>query len=62
MVVNSIVYRNGERGEVIDPENISDVINEPDAFVWLGLYQPDPPFMKKMQESSACMNWRSRMH
>ena len=43
MVVNSIVYRNGERGEVIDPENISDVINEPDAFVWLGLYQPDPP-------------------
>ena len=50
MVVNSIVYRNGERGEVIDPENVSAVINEPDAFVWLRLYQPDPPFMKKMQE------------
>ncbi|URQ61698.1 magnesium and cobalt transport protein CorA [Pantoea alhagi] len=50
MVVNSIVYRNGERGEVIAPENISDIINEPDAFIWLGLYQPDPPFMKQMQE------------
>lgn len=50
MVVNSIVYRNGKRGEVIAPENISDVINDEDAFVWLGLYQPDPPFMKKMQE------------
>ncbi|GLR10282.1 magnesium and cobalt transport protein CorA [Mixta theicola] len=50
MVVNSIVYRNGEREEVIVPENISGVLNEPDTFIWLGLYQPDPPFMKKMQE------------
>lgn len=50
MVVNSIVYRNGERGEVIDAEKIGEVMDEPDTFIWLGLYQPDPPFMKKMQE------------
>jgi magnesium transporter len=49
MVVNSIVYRNGERGEVIDAEKIGEVMDEPDTFIWLGLYQPDPPFMKKMQ-------------
>lgn len=50
MIINSMVYRPGRQDEVVDMEDISEVIKEPDAFVWLGLYQPEPDFMYKVQE------------
>lgn len=50
MVVNSVVYRAGKRGEEIKIEDISEAIHEPDNYVWLGLYEPDEPFMQKIQQ------------
>ncbi|MCK1970097.1 magnesium and cobalt transport protein CorA [Franconibacter sp. IITDAS19] len=50
MIVNSMVYRPGGEFEVINVEDISDALKSPDNFVWLGLWQPDPPFMQNMQE------------
>ena len=50
MIVNSMVYRSGRAGEVVNVDDISEVIKEPDAFIWLGLWQPEPEFMYKVQE------------
>lgn len=50
MIINSMVYRPGRQNEVVDMDDISEVIKEPEAFVWLGLWQPKPDFMYKVQE------------
>lgn len=50
MIVSSRVYRPGCAGEEVDVEKISEVIKQPDAFIWLGLWQPDPAFMEKIKE------------
>lgn len=50
MIVNSMVYRSGRAAEVVDIDDISEVIQENDAFIWLGLWQPEPAFMYKVQE------------
>jgi len=50
MIVNSMVYRPGCAGEAVDIEDISEVIQDTDAFIWLGLWQPEPAFMYKVQE------------
>ncbi|WP_409076407.1 magnesium and cobalt transport protein CorA (plasmid) [Pantoea sp. C3] len=50
MIVNSMVYRSGRAAEAVDIEDISEVIQETDAFIWLGLWQPEPAFMYKVQE------------
>lgn len=34
----------------ITVDDISEVVKEPDAFVWLGIWQPDEPFLRKIQE------------
>ncbi|WP_411705946.1 magnesium/cobalt transporter CorA [Edaphovirga cremea] len=50
MIVNSMVYRTGSHGESINVDDISEIIHEKDAFIWLGLWQPEPSFMYKVQE------------
>lgn len=50
MIVNCMVYRPGQAGQELDIEKISDVLAEPDAFIWLGLYQPEEGFMHKIQD------------
>lgn len=50
MIVNSMVYRPGCAGKAVDIEDISEIIQETDAFIWLGLWQPEPTFMYKLQE------------
>lgn len=50
MIVNSMVYRSGCAGKAVDIEDISEIIQETDAFIWLGLWQPEPAFMYKLQE------------
>ncbi|MCU9953988.1 MULTISPECIES: magnesium and cobalt transport protein CorA [Burkholderia] len=50
MVVNSVAYRAGMRLGEITVDDISEVVKEPDAFVWLGIWQPDEPFLRKIQE------------
>ena len=51
MVVNCIAYRkDGSRIGDIGLDAISDVLAEPDTFVWVGLHEPDEPLLEKLQE------------
>src|SRR6201991_5367706 len=51
MVVNCVAYRNnGERIGDISIDAISDVLKEPDPFVWVGLHEPDEKLLLKLQE------------
>jgi magnesium transporter len=49
-IVNSVAYRSGARIGEVEIEAISDVIQEPGAFVWLGLHEPPLPLLRKIQE------------
>ncbi|MBN3780402.1 magnesium/cobalt transporter CorA [Burkholderia sp. Ac-20345] len=53
MVINSVAYRAGKRLGEVTVDDISEVVKEPDAFVWLGIWQPDEPFLRKVQEEFA---------
>ncbi|WP_266159086.1 magnesium and cobalt transport protein CorA [Dyella silvatica] len=51
MVVNCVAYRfNGQRIGDISLDAISDVLKEPDTFVWVGLHEPDESLLLKLQE------------
>ena len=51
MVVNCIAYkRDGSRIGEISLDAISDVLAQPDTFVWVGLHEPDEPLLLKLQE------------
>jgi len=49
-VVNCSVYRKGKKLYDLNLAAISDVLQEPDTFVWVGLLEPDPLLMRKIQE------------
>ena len=51
MVVNCVAYRNdGRRIGDIGVDAISEVLKEPDTFVWVGLHEPDEALLLKLQE------------
>jgi magnesium transporter len=51
MVVNCVAYRtDGTRLRDIHVEDISEVLKEPDTFVWVGLHEPDESLLLKLQE------------
>jgi magnesium transporter len=51
MVINCVAYRtDGTRLKDIDIDGISDVLAEPDTFVWVGLHEPDEALLLKLQE------------
>ena len=51
MVVNCVAYWNdGTRIKDIDIAAISDVLREPDTFVWVGLHEPDEALLLQLQE------------
>lgn len=50
MVANCVAYRDGKKIRDITIEEISDFIEQPGTFVWLGLYEPDEALMRKVQE------------
>lgn len=51
MVVNCIAYRkDGCRIGDITLDAISDVLTEPDTFVWVGLHEPDEALLEKLQD------------
>lgn len=51
MVVNCVAYRtDGQRIGDISLDAISDVLQQPDTFVWVGLHEPDEPLLLKLQE------------
>ena len=51
MVVNCIAYhRDGKRIGEISLDAISDVLEKPGTFVWVGLHEPDEALLEKLQE------------
>ncbi len=50
MVINSVAYRKGQRLGEVTLDDISEVLKEPQTFVWLGLYEPDDALLVKIQE------------
>jgi magnesium transporter len=50
MIVNSVAYRDGKRIGVVTIEDISEVVKEPNTFVWVGLHEADPSMLLKIQE------------
>lgn len=51
MVVNCVAYdASGKRLPEITLDQISDVLEQPDTFVWVGLHEPDEPLLEKLQE------------
>src|SRR5690348_8996483 len=54
MVANCVAYdAHGNRLRNITLDEISDVLAEPDTFVWVGLVEPDEPLLAKMREEFA---------
>lgn len=51
MIVNCVAYRtNGTRLRDISIDDISEVLKDPDTFVWVGLHEPDSSLLLKLQE------------
>jgi magnesium transporter len=48
-IVNCVAYRQGLRQEAFAIDDISEIIKQPDIFVWIGLHEPDTAMLAKMQ-------------
>ncbi|MEG3135891.1 magnesium/cobalt transporter CorA [Rouxiella sp. T17] len=46
----SVAYRKGKTVKKVTLDDISEVIKEPDTFIWLGLVQPDNDYMRRIQQ------------
>ncbi len=50
MIVNCVAYRAGKSLGDIPINDISEVLKEPETFVWLGVHEPDTQLLRKVQE------------
>src|SRR5688572_26767389 len=51
MVVNCVAYNaKGRRERDILIDDISEVLKEPEGFVWVGLHEPNAALLEKLQE------------
>jgi magnesium transporter len=50
MIVNCVAYRAGKRLGDVALDDISDLLMEPDTFIWLGMHEPDTQLLRKVQE------------
>lgn len=50
MVVNCAAYCKDGRKIEITLDDISEIVKDPDKFVWVGLHEPDEPLLEKLQE------------
>ena len=48
-IVHSVAYRNGQRLGDVAIDDVSDIIKQPDTFVWLGLHEPDDTLLSRIQ-------------
>jgi magnesium transporter len=48
-VVACVAYAKGQRVADVRIEDISEVLKQPDVFVWLGLYEPGPELLQTVQ-------------
>ena len=49
-VIASAEYSNGRKIADVALDDISEVVERPDSFVWIGLFEPKEPLLRKMQE------------
>lgn len=49
-VINAVAYAEGKRLGPVDLPAISDILQLPDRFVWVGLHEPSEALLKLMQE------------
>ena len=48
-VVNCFAYADGRRSEAIQLEDVSEVLQKPQHFVWIGLHEPNEELLKEVQ-------------
>ena len=49
-VVACVAYADGRRIDEVPIEDISEVLKQPDRFVWIGLHEPDEKLLKVVQQ------------
>ena len=50
MIVNCIAYRAGKSLGNVPIDDISEILKEPETFIWLGMHEPDTHLLRKVQE------------
>jgi len=50
MIINNVAYQRGRRLGDISIDDISNVVTQPETFVWLSLHQPDDSLLMRVQE------------
>ena len=51
MLINCIAYgSDGRKLRDITIDEISEILRDPDTFIWIGLHEPDEPLLEKLQE------------
>ena len=49
-IIASASYAGGRRIGEVPIDDISEVLKRPETFVWIGLYEPNEPLLRKIQE------------
>jgi magnesium transporter len=49
-VVACVAYADGRRVRDVEIPNISEVLKDPDVFVWIGLHDPSPELLRQIQQ------------
>jgi magnesium transporter len=50
-IVNCVAYCNGQRVENVEIERISEVLQQSDRFIWIGLREPDHEMLMHVQQA-----------
>jgi len=50
MIINNVAYQRGRRLGDISIDDISNVVKQPETFVWINLHQPDDALLLRVQE------------
>src|SRR5690349_12099883 len=50
-IINCAAYAEGRRIQTIEIEDISEVLKQPDVFVWIGLHEPDAELLAQVQKA-----------
>ena len=50
MIINNVAYQKGRRLRDIRIDDISEIVKQPETFVWISLYQPDDTLLLRVQE------------
>jgi magnesium transporter len=49
-VIASVAYSEGRKVGEVAVDDISEVVERPDTFIWIGVFEPDELLLRKMQE------------